>query len=216
MQATATQSETIDHIAEPASASEALKAHWQEYLMEAAGLGLFMISACAFAVLLGHPMSPAAAELGSGLISRLAGGIAMGLTAIGIIYSPIGKRSGAHMNPGITLTFLSLGKLNRWDAMFYVIFQFLGGAAGVALADLVIGPPLRHEAVNYAVTIPGQAGVALTFAAEWLISFVLMMTVLTVSNNARLSRYTPLFAGSLVALFIAFESPISGMSMNPA
>src|SRR5271165_6329401 len=86
---------------------------WPEYLMEAAGLGLFMISACAFTVLLEHPMSPVRQAIENGTLRRVLIGIAMGLTAIGIICSPWGKQSGAHLNPSVTLAFLSLGKVAR-------------------------------------------------------------------------------------------------------
>jgi aquaporin Z len=54
------------------------------------------------------------------------------------------------------------------------------------------------------------------FAAEVAISFLLMSVILRVSNNTRIARFTPLFAGTLVATYITLESPISGMSMNPA
>ena len=54
----------------------------------------------------------------------------MGLTAVGIISSPWGQRSGAHMNPAVTLTFLSLGKIAAWDALFYVLAQFAGSLTG--------------------------------------------------------------------------------------
>ena len=53
-------------------------------------------------------------------------GIAMGLTAIAIVYSPWGKQSGAHFNPSVTLTFWRLGKVATWDAVFYVAAQFAG------------------------------------------------------------------------------------------
>ena len=98
-------------------ATEALRAHWPEYLMEAAALGLFMVSACVFGVLLEDIAAPA---------NRVLAGIAMGLTAVAIISSPWGQRSGAHMNPAVTLTFLSLGKIAPWDALFYAIAQFAG------------------------------------------------------------------------------------------
>ena len=48
------------------------------------------------------------------------------------------------------------------------------------------------------------------------ISFVLMLTVLSVSNTARLARFTPYFVGVLIATYITLEAPLSGMSMNPA
>ena len=72
----------------------ALRRHWPEYLMEAAGLGQFMISACMFAALLGHPASPVSQFVDSPLVRRLCMGMAMGLTAMGIIYSPWGQQWG--------------------------------------------------------------------------------------------------------------------------
>ena len=191
--------------------------HWPEYLMEAAALGTFMISACTFGVLLEHPASPVHQALaGTPVLRRALMGLAMGTTAVGIIRSPWGQRSGAHMNPAVTLTFLTLGKIAPVDALFYVVSQFLGGIAGVVAASWLIGLPLRHSAVNYVVTAPGPGGVRTAFLAEFTISMVMMSTILWVSNSRRLSRYTPLFAGALVATFITIEAPLSGMSMNPA
>jgi aquaporin Z len=143
-------------------------------------------------------------------------GAAMGSTAVAIIFSPLGKRSGAHFNPSVTLVFFRLGKIEAWDAAFYILFQFAGGIAGVLLASLLLGSLAAHQAVNYAATVPGSGGPAFAFLAEALISFILMSVVLTVSNTKRLGRWTGLFAGALVAIYITIESPISGMSMNPA
>jgi aquaporin Z len=181
------------------------RSHWPEYLIEAAALGAFMISACVFGVLLQNV---------SGLPGRVIGGIAMGLTAVSIISSPWGQRSGAHMNPALTLTFLSLGKIAAWDALFYVIAQFAGGIAGVLVSSWIMGPALAR--VRFVATVPGMGGPPVAFAAEFAISFLLVSIVLNVSNSRRLSRFTPWVAGILVATFISVESPLSGMSMNPA
>src|ERR1043165_7609958 len=87
---------------------EALRKHWAESVMEAAGLGIFMVSASVFTILLYHPGSPAIQALPEEFPRRILMGMAMGLTAIGIIYSPWGKQSGAHLNPAVTLTFFPL------------------------------------------------------------------------------------------------------------
>jgi len=198
-------------------AADAARSHWPEYLLEALGLCLFMVSACVFTVLLEHPGSPARQAIAGGDLRRLLIGLAMGLTAIALIYSPIGKRSGAHMNPAVTLAFWRLGKVAGWDALFYVLAQFVGGASGIALAIALLGSMLIGDpAVNYAVTVPVEGGRWLAFAAELTISAGLMLTVLIVSNRHALNRYTGLFAGALVAAYITFEAPLSGMSMNPA
>ena len=197
-------------------ASRALREHWPEYLMEALGLGLFMISACAFGTLLEHPASPARHAVADPNARRALMGGAMGLTAIGLIYSPWGRRSGAHMNPAVTLAFVRLGHVQRWDAVFYTLAQFAGGIASVALMAGALGPRLAHPNVNFVVTHPGPRGPALALVAELAISFGLMTLVIFTTTRPRLMPWTGVFAGTLVALWIAIEAPISGMSMNPA
>jgi aquaporin Z len=193
-----------------------LKAHWPEYLMELAELGLFMVAACIFTTLLEHPASPARQLLQSDFLRRALMGLAMGSTLVLLIHSGWGKRSGAHMNPAITLMFLRLGKVQPWDAVFYILSQFLGGLGGVTLVFLVLGRILVHPNVHFAVTQPGVRGVSVAFAAELVISFILATAVLIASNHKKLSHFTPYLAASLVALYITFEAPFSGMSMNPA
>ncbi|MDQ2768069.1 MAG: aquaporin [Gemmatimonadota bacterium] len=190
--------------------------HWREYLIEGFALTTFMISACVFGTLLWHPGSPAHAHVPDGLARRALMGAAMGATLIALAYSPWGKRSGAHMNPAFTLTFLRLGRIAPHDAAWYVAAQFAGGVIGVVIARALTGGALGHPAVHYVSTVPGMLGRALAFAAEVAISGILMLTVLTVSSSHRWKRYTGVLAALLVAFYIAFESPISGMSMNPA
>src|SRR5918999_394676 len=195
---------------------EALRVHWPEYLMEAWGLGTFMISAGAFVTLIEYPGSPVPQAIADPDIRRALIGLAMGLTAIGIIYSPWGQRSGAHINPSVTLTFLRLGKVAPWDAAFYIIAQFIGGTLGVLGMALVLDNTFTDPPVAYVATVPGLAGVWVAFVAELLISMGLMLIVLFVSNTERIARFTGLCASCLVALYITVEAPFSGMSMNPA
>src|SRR6266446_4123250 len=122
-------------------------AHWPEYAIEGSCLGLFMISACGFGVLLFHPNSPAVRLIQNPIQLRVLMGLAMGTTAVALIYSRFGKRSGAHMNPAIT---------------------------GVGIASIVLGGWLSHPAVDYLVTLPGAYGPWWAFAAEAGITFVLM------------------------------------------
>jgi aquaporin Z len=196
--------------------SDIVREHWPEYLMEAAGLGFFMISAVVVTALLEHPHSPVYQLLPDPAIRRALSGIAMGLTAIGIIYSPWGKRSGAHLNPAVTVTFFRLGKIQGLDAFFYVLAQFVGGLIGLLVAAMMIGMAIEDPTVNYVVTVPGFGGAGIAFVAEACISFGLMLVVLIVSNQTKLNAWTGVFAGALVAAYITIEAPLSGMSMNPA
>jgi hypothetical protein len=126
-----------------------LKKHWPEYLMEGAELALFMISASLSTILLYHPTSPAVRAIPSEFFRRVLTGLAMGLTLATIVYSPWGKRSGAHMNPAFTLTFFRLGKVAAWDAFFYVAAQFAGGVLGILAAVAVAASSMAHPSVNY-------------------------------------------------------------------
>jgi aquaporin Z len=197
-------------------AAAALAHHWPEYLIEAAGLGLFMVSACLFATLLEHPGSPVRQAVTSPVLRRIPMGLAMGLTAVALVYSPWGQRSGAHFNPSVTLAFWRLGRVRRWDAVFYAAAQFAGAIAGVGVAAALVGARLAHPAVNHAATVPGPLGAGVAFAAELLMTFGLMTVVLRVSSRPDLNRLTGLCAGALVAAYIVVEAPLSGMSLNAA
>jgi aquaporin Z len=196
--------------------TRSLRQHWPEYLMEAACLCTFMISAGLFTSLLEYPNSPLRQALPNGFVRLALNGLAMGLTAIGIIYSPWGARSGAHMNPAVTWTFFRLGKVKSWDALFYPVFQTLGGIAGVLLVKFLLGRIFTDVPVTYVVTVPGKAGVAVAFMAEMVIACGMMLMVLFMTNTEKLSRFTGLFGGTLVFFYITFEAPLSGMSINPA
>ena len=187
-----------------------------EYAIEAALLGTFMVSACGFVVLLEHPGSAVHQALPLPGMRRALMGLAMGSTAVALIYSSWGRRSGAHMNPATTLTFARLGKVAPRDAVSYLVAQFVGGIVGVLVASLAFGNLLDDRATNYAATVPGPRGVAVAFTAETLITFGLMWVILVVSNHPHRAHLTGVCAGLLVAFYIAVEAPLSGMSMNPA
>src|SRR5688500_1859179 len=112
--------------------------HWREYLIEVAGLGLFMLSAAGFATLLEHPASPVRHALSDAFTRRVLTGLAMGPTAASLTYSPWGRRSGAHFNPAVTLTFFRLGKVSGRDTIFYIGAQFAGGVLGIAVASQLL------------------------------------------------------------------------------
>lgn len=140
----------------------------------------------------------------------------MGATAILIIRSPMGKRSGAHFNPAITLTYFRLGKIDKWDAGLYVVFQFIGAICGVGLSALCLRSSLAVPTVDYAVTVPGYGGTAGAFCAEYFMAALLMLVVLWFSNRPPLARYTSYLVGVLITFYVFVFAPISGFSINPA
>ncbi len=190
--------------------------HWPEYLMEAWGLGTFMVSAGLIATLLEYPGSPVREAIPDGAVRLALMGIAMGLTAISIIYSPWGKRSGAHINPAVTLSFLRLGKIHPIDAGFYILAQFAGGTIGVLLVWGLLGAAFSAPPVLFVNTLPGQSGIAVAYLTEAAMAFGLMLMVVSALASHRLMPRIGLFAGVMVASYITFLAPLSGMSINPA
>ena len=184
--------------------------------MEGAQIGVLMIAAAGFSVLVQHGSSPIHRAIDSALLRRGVIAFGLGATVVALIYSPMGRRSGAHFNPAVTLTFFRLGKVDRWDALFYVAFQVLGALVGIAVAVVALGGWLKDPAVNYAVTTPGPDGGGVAFACELGLSFGFMTALLVTMNTPRIARLTGAVAGTLIAVFIVAEAPLSGMSMNPA
>lgn len=206
----------------PSSASrleyplEALRQHWPRYLMEGAELGIFMAMALFLALALEHPKSQLHKAIDSALLRRFFFGLGIGITVVLLIYSTWGRQSGAQFNPAVTFSMLYLHRIEPWDAFFYIIAQFVGGWLGVVLAAAPFWKASAHKDVNFVVTQPGKQGVAAAFAAEFLISFILMATLRLVYQHDTLKPFLGYFAGLLLLVYITFEAPLSGMSLNPA
>ncbi|MDH4065507.1 MAG: aquaporin, partial [Acidobacteriota bacterium] len=147
---------------------------------------------------------------------RLVTGLGMAATAVVLIYSPWGMRSGAHMNPAATLTFARLGMVPRTSVAGYVAAQFVGGALGTWVGWQMFGPLVEHPAVRFAVTTPGPWGAGAAFAMELVMTAVQMGAVLAVARVPRWRSHAGLVAASLLVVFITVEAPVSGMSLNPA
>jgi aquaporin Z len=184
--------------------------------MEFTEMGVYLFFTCLFATLSQHPRSPIRHLLPNEIVRRACFGISVGATIVAVVLTPWGKQSGGHINPAMTVTFYRLGKMEFWDAIFYGLAQFVGATAGVVIATLLLLGAPGHPMVRYAATLPGVYGVGVAFTAEVVISFALMLTVLFASNHNLFSRYTPYFVGALYAIFVTLETPLSGMSMNPA
>jgi aquaporin Z len=192
------------------------KKNWIHYLQEASGLAIFMISACFFSALLWGNDASFHVTIQNLMLRNIVMGILMCATAWFIFYSPFTAPSGSHINPAVTCTFLRLNKMCPWDAMFYIIFQFIGGTIAVYVMAAILGNVLTAPPVNYAATVPGKNGVAAATAAEYIIAVIMMTMVLFTSEHTTLKKYTRIFAGCFVCLYVIIAGPVSGFGMNPA
>ncbi len=194
----------------------AFKINRRHYLQEALGLYIFMISACFFGAMLFSPNSSWVHAMPNEMLRNVLMGIAMGFTALFIFYSPWTAPSGSHINPAVTLTFLRLDKMCRYDAMFFIIFQFIGGTLAVYMMQYLMGNILTDAPVNSVVTVPGKYGTVWALLTEFSIALITMSIVLFTSASNKLKKFTRIFAACLVCCWVIFAGPVSGFGMNPA
>ena len=191
-----------------------MREHLPEYACELVGTAFMMAFGIGAVTLLwgaGSPVPPIPIERLRLLVTGtlFAGGATM------VVYSPLGQRRGAHINPAVTLAFWRLGKIPTRDALAYVVAQTLGAIAGVAMVAALGGEIARS--VQLGATLPGPGIHPLAaFAAEVAITFLLVFLIVVLVNKPKLAARTGLIAGSLVACLVAIEAPISGTSLNPA
>jgi len=186
------------------------------YLQEAIGLAVFMISAALFGSLLEAKTSWIHLHIPNANLRSVIMGVMMGSTALFIFYSPFTSPSGSHINPAVTLTFWRLNRICPWDTLFYILFQFIGGTLAVYLMKIFLGSSFTMPPVNYATTIPGNAGVIPAMLTEFFIAVLMMSMVLFTTENAALKKHTRIIAGTMVCLYVIFAGPVSGFGMNPA
>ncbi len=110
-----------------------------------------------------------------------------------------------------------MGKINFADSVFYTLAQFAGAVAAALALKFTLGELFAHPLINFSVTAmkpPHKPTDA--FVAEFIVSFVLMFVVLIFISSERLGKCAAPASGVLIALYLIFELPFSGMSLNPA
>jgi len=188
----------------------------RHYVQEAFGLYIFMVSACFFGAMLFSPSSSWVHRLPDETLRNVLMGLIMGSTALFIFYSRWTAPSGSQINPAVTLSFLRLGRICRYDALFYIIAQFIGGTVAVYMMQFLMGNILTDAPVISAVTVPGKYGTTGALITEFAIAFTTMTMVLFTSSNDKLKKYTRIFAACFVCCWVILAGPISGFGMNPA
>lgn len=130
-----------------------------------------------------------------------------------VAVSPLGRRSGAHLNPVVTLAFWTQRAVHWHDLLGYVISQLLGALLGTGLVLLLWG----HAAVRLGVTQPGSGTSPIgVVALEMLMTALLILTILLMTSSARTARWTPLLLWGLIAALVWQGAPYTGTSLNPA
>ncbi|MGW4241700.1 MIP/aquaporin family protein [Nocardia sp. NPDC004722] len=186
--------------------------HWREWSAELAGTAILM-----FAVVTAKDIAvrlwPTTGDFT--LRVTLVGTVA-GLIVIAVAYSPLGRRSGAHLNPAVTLGLAAQKTVGTADVAGYVAAQLLGALLGVAAARLW-GPSVAAPAVHWALIAPGE-GITTTVATivEAAATAAQLAIVFVLLHSPRWARWAPIVAAVLLSTAIVALAAISGAGFNPA
>lgn len=192
-----------------------MKDHLPEYFAEFLGTALMMIIGIGAVCVMFAAATPLRTWIPSDDVRRLLTGIIFAGGATAVVLSPLGQRSGGHLNPAVTLSFWWKGQVQTRDALAYTAAQIAGATFGVFVVAMIGGS--HAQSVQLGLTLPGDGySAAIAFAAEIVITFLLVYLIIFCVNNQRFATKTPYLAGALVAFLVFVEAPISGTSLNPA
>ena len=145
----------------------------------------------------------------------------LGVIGIGLVHAfvltaivfAIGYKSGAHVNPAVTVAFLITKRMNAIDGIFYIIFQIIGGILAASVVFAIFGP-----AISSSVTLPADNNVIRAFLLETAMTFTLVYIVLTTAATAsnKIAPLAGLAIGLTLGFNVIFGGSISGGSLNPA
>jgi aquaporin Z len=188
--------------------------HWREWLAELAGTALLLIGGLGAVTLDFGAHSPVAAVVASHSARLLLTGTLFAGTGSLLAISPLGRTSGAHLNPAVSLAFWLSGKMHHHDFGAYVVAQCAGAVLGV----LVLRAAWPDFAtVGYGVTQPGPAIEPVAAAAiEAGMTAILVLTILLCVSDMRTARWTPVAVWIVVAVLVWQGAPFTGTSLNPA
>lgn len=189
--------------------------HPVEWLCELIGTFCLIFFGFTAAAILQSPLSPVNQAVQSTGVRLILLGASFGVIAATIAFSPIGRRSGAHLNPAITLGFWVRGHTHTHDLIGYSLSQL----AGAVLAAAAFAAALGEWAASVAFVRTTPQGTLSEWSAlgiETAITFCLVLTIFLMVSSPRTARFTPPALGVVLGTLIALTAPYTGASLNPA
>lgn len=183
----------------------------KKYLAELIGTMVLVLMGCGAAVFAGAGQPFAA-------VGTLGVAFAFGLSVLAMAYS-IGKVSGCHINPAVTLGLLLLGRISAKDAGLYMIFQVLGAILGSAILYIIASGMSDSIAVGHTYTGAngyGEGHLIPAFIAETVFTFIFVLVVLGVTSKGANNKFAGVAIGLALVLVHIVCIPITGTSVNPA
>ncbi|MER5604281.1 aquaporin, partial [Streptomyces sp. NPDC002265] len=190
---------------------------WARWMSELAATALMLLAVTVLMRHLFHPGSWLHAHLPSDNVRLLVDAVVSGAVVAALIASPLGRLSGAHMNPAVTVTLWAVRRLPGRDVPLYLSAQTAGSVLGTAAGRLLCGPSVAHPDVNYALLSARHAAPdAWIMLREAVATGVLLAVVVRLARDPRLAGVAPLTVGALLTALIALTTNVTGGSLNPA
>ena len=189
--------------------------HWFEYGAELVGTAFLLFAGVSAVVFDFGAGSPLVSVVPDKSVRLLITGLLFAGSSSLVAISPLGKLSGGHINPAVTLALWAQGKMLHFDLGGYILGQFLGAITGTLLVVLL----WRGQAASVGVgmTVPGTGyPLWMVFLVEVSLTFLLVLSIFFFVSSHRLMRWTPLMVWILIAVMVWLAAPISGASLNPA
>lgn len=156
--------------------------------------------------------SAATVYSGSGQLGVIGIGLVHALVLTAIVYA-IGYRSGAQVNPAVTIGLLVARQIGAKEAGVYIIAQLIGAIIGAAVVYSIFG-----FAMSASMTLPSEDNITRSLILETVMTFTLVYVVLstTTSKNLKTAPLAGVAIGFTLGLNVMFGGAITGGSLNPA
>jgi aquaporin Z len=187
---------------------------WRLFVAELVGTALLLLAGLSIVIFMLGTGSPMERVLPSVVLRQVITGFLFGCVGATIAVSAIGKESGAHINPAVTLGFWLMQKLDTRTALGYVCAQLIGAVLG-SLPLLAWGS--IGKSVDLGATVPGAGySTSMVLLGEAITTFALIGGLCTFIGFRNLRRFTPAMIPVLYGVMVPLEAAISGTSTNPA
>jgi len=184
------------------------------FVAELVGTAVLVLGGLSVVIVMSGDGSPMTRLIPNEILRMALTAFLFGSIGSAIALSKVGKESGAHINPAVTMSFWLLQKLDFRAAIGYIAAQLLGACIG-AMPLLAWGSMGRS--ISFGATVPGEGySTSAVLIGEVVTTFGLVATLCVFLGFRHLRRFTPIVIPFLYAVMVPLEAPISGTSTNPA
>jgi aquaporin Z len=148
--------------------------------------------------------------------------LAFGISVLVMVYA-IGRISGCHINPAITIAMLFNGKIPSKDAIIYIIMQCIGAIfASMLLLAIMTGLPgfditsTNLGANGYGAGYLGGYSLTSAFITEVVTTVIFLMVIFGATSSKAPAGFAGIAIGLSLSMIHMVSIPITGTSVNPA